>query len=379
MRRVKCTKRFKWKQRVEAIGFGFHTLGEPYWDESAYYEFSMREVEELEKATAELFDRCLDAVQYVIDHHLYHHFMIEPRVIPLIESSWNNDAPSIYGRFDLVYDGINPPKMLEFNADTPTTLFEAGVVQWYWLEDSAESNDQFNSIHEKLVEYWSYLKPYLNQGKLYFTCLKDNLEDFTTVQYLRDCAIQGGLDTGFIYLEEIGWNQSTSEFVGMEEDEIKNIFKLYPWEWLTKEEFSEHLLQIPEKTCWIEPAWKMLLSNKAILPVLWELFPDHPNLLRAYFDHAYFNDAYVKKPKLSREGENVSIISNSGIVAQTSGAYGDGEFICQQYCKLPDFQGNFPVIGSWVIGCEAAGIGIRESNTLITDNHSRFIPHLIKD
>jgi glutathionylspermidine synthase len=377
MERINCPVRNDWKKRVEEIGFGFHTIDGTYWDESAYYQFSMREVNELETATAELFDRCLDAVQYVIDNKLYDLFKIDPKFIPLIETSWNDDAPSIYGRFDFVYDGRHAPKMLEFNADTPTSLFEAGVVQWYWLEDVKPGSDQFNSIHEKLVGYWKTLIPYLNEGKLHFSCLKDNLEDLTTVEYLRDCAIQAGMDTDFVYLENIGWNQYSFTFVDLQEKNITNLFKLYPWEWLIREAFADNLLLAPERTVWIEPAWKMILSNKAILPILWQLFPNHPNLLEAYFDNSKMAFDYVKKPLFSREGENVTIVRNGKTIAQTVGSYGSEGYIYQKYCELPNYKFNYPVIGSWVIGCEPAGIGIRETNTLITDNLSRFIPHII--
>lgn len=377
MERINCPVRNDWKKRVEELGFSFHSIDGTYWDESAFYQFSMREVEELEAATAELFARCLDAVQYVIDRKLYDLFRIDPKFAPLIEASWNNDAPSIYGRFDLVYDGKHAPKLLEFNADTPTSLFEAGVVQWYWLEEIKSGSDQFNSIHEKLVGYWKTLQPYLNEGKLHFCCLKDNLEDLTTVEYLRDCAIQAGIETDFVYLEDIGWNQYSLTFVDLQEENITNLFKLYPWEWLIRESFADKLLIAPERTCWIEPAWKMILSNKAILPVLWQLFPNHPNLLEAYFESSKMPYDYVRKPVLSREGGNVTIVRNGKTIAQTEGSYGQEGYIYQQYCELPNFKYNYPVIGSWVIGCEPAGIGIRETNTLITDNLSRFIPHII--
>ncbi|MDP4271737.1 MAG: glutathionylspermidine synthase family protein [Bacteroidota bacterium] len=377
MRRIKCKTRDDWKKKVEEIGFGFHSIGDVYWDETAYYSFNMSQVEVLEQATQELFDRCLDAVQHVIDHKLYSLFHIPEQYIPLIEQSWNDDLPSIYGRFDFAYDGVNPPKMLEFNADTPTSLFEASVVQWFWLEDIQRGSDQFNSIHEKLIAYWKYLKDYLHKGPLYFCCLKDNEEDLTTVEYLRDCAIQAGLETEFIYLEDIGWDTETQSFVDMECRPIPNLFKLYPWEWLINEEFGKHILTSATKTIWIEPAWKILLSSKAILPILWKLFPDHPNLLPAYFESTPFKYDFVKKPIYSREGENVTIVKMQQVLAQTYGNYGEEGYIFQQYNPLPEFEYNYTVVGSWVIGCEPAGIGIRESKSLITDNLSRFVPHII--
>lgn len=378
MRRINAVIRNDWKTKVEQLGFSFHTIDDTYWDESAYYLFDKQEVDVLEKATAELFDRCLDAVQYVIDHKLYDLFKIDKQFIPLIEASWNDDYPSIYGRFDLVYDGNYAPKMLEFNGDTPTSLFEASVVQWYWLEDMQPGADQFNSIHEKLIDYWKYLADYLNKGRLYFTCLKDNDEDLVTTEYMRDCALQAGLDTEFIYIEDIGWNNNTRNFVDLKEAPMPNIFKLYPWEWLVKDEFGKNILIDNLKTCWIEPAWKMLLSNKAILVILWKLFPNHPNLLAAYFDNENeLKYDYVKKPLLSREGANITIVRNGNLTASTDGDYGAEGYIFQQYYPLPFFRDNYPVIGSWVIGCEPAGIGIRETKGLITDNLSRFIPHMM--
>ena len=375
MKRINTVYRDNWKAKVEQLGFGFHTMGGTYWDESVYYQFTNEEVEVLENATVELFNRCLEAVQYVIDNKLYSQFKIDPRFIPMIESSWNDEHPSIYGRFDLVYDGNDDPKMLEFNGDTPTSLFEGSVVQWYWLEDLMPGSDQFNSMHEKLIAYWKELIAYLKPGSIHFACLKDNDEDLTTVEYLRDCAIQAGLDTRFIFIEDIGWNNVSNNFVDLDNVPIKNIFKLYPWEWLTKDTFGNNILNDSLQAFWIEPIWKMLLSNKAILPILWKLFPDHPNLLPSYFESDPLKYDYVKKPLLSREGENITIVKNGITMESTKGDYGAEGYIYQKYCPLPVFNGNYPVIGSWVIGCEPAGIGIRETKTLITDNLSRFVPH----
>jgi len=323
---------------------------------------------------------CLKAVRFVINHKLYNKLAIPEAFIPFIEKSWYADRPVIYGRFDLRYDGVNPPQMLEFNADTPTSLFEASVVQWFWLQDTFPDQDQFNSIHEKLIAQWTYLKPWYNPGKLYFSCVKENPEDYTTVEYLRDCAIQAGLETGFIYMEDIGYDTDKLIFVDLDGNEIKNLFKLYPWEWMVKEEFGPMLLTEKNNINWTEPPWKMILSNKAILPILWQLFPGHKNLLEAYFEEDIKQKSisdFVKKPKLSREGANIEIYKNSKMIASSGGEYGEEGFIHQKFNPLPEFDSNYPVIGSWIIGNEPAGIGIRESKSLITDNLSRFVPHLI--
>lgn len=158
---------------------------------------------------------------------------------------------------------------------------------------------------------------------------------------------------------------------------MRNIFKLYPWEWLLKDEYGQHIGLTVENTFFIEPAWKMLLSNKGILPILWELNPGHPNLLPAYFDPSKL-EWHVKKPFYSREGANISIVTETETVEESGGKYGEEGFIYQELALLPKFDGNHPVIGSWVIDGESAGIGIRESTSLITNNLGRFVPHRMK-
>ena len=407
MQRITIPPRNNWQKAVEQLGFGFHTTNVPYWDESAYYAFSMDEILLIEKASAELWDLCLGAVQHVIDNNLYSRFAIPPAFIPYIERTWMEDHPSIYGRFDLCYrDG--QVKMLEFNADTPTSLYEAGIVQWFWLQDFDKAKDQFNSIHERLIAYWKYARPYLYPGQptahpagqgattvhpagqgsstvhsggpaapiVHFTCVKQSLEDLTNTEYIRDCAIQAGLDTKLLFIDDIGWDTKDQVFVDMQDQPIRNIFKLYPWEWMVVEEFGANILNDRSKALWIEPAWKMILSNKAILPVLWELYPDCPYLLPAYFEPDRLTD-YVRKPILSREGANIELIRGNTILQQTEGDYGEEGHIYQQLFTLPSFDGNYPVLGSWIIGQEPAGMGIREADNLVTDNLSRFIPHLI--
>ncbi len=378
MKRHTINPRVDWQNKVENIGFGFHSLDSKYWDEFVFYELSMKEVETIELATNALWKICLEAVQFVIDEKLYAQFHIPEWFIPQIEDSWNNDAPAIYGRFDFSFKkGV--PKLLEFNADTPTSLFESSVVQWYWMQDCYPNNDQFNSIHEKLIGYWKYLRDYLYNDILYFTCAKDNLEDLTTTEYMRDCAIQAGLETKFLFIDEIGWDTNDLKFLDLENHPIKNIFKLYPYEWLINEDFGRNIIEDKNKAYWIEPAWKMILSNKAILPILWQLNKGHQNLLESYFESEGYllGLNYVKKPLLSREGQNIRIVDYGSTIAETTGDYGEEGFIFQELCPLPEFDKNYPLVGSWIVGQESAGIGIRESENLITDNLSRFVPHII--
>lgn len=354
---------------------GYHTIdGEIYWDESACYSFSSAEIDELDTATATLQEMCIAAVEHVITYNLYEKLQIPPIAVQLIEQSWDKDDPSLFGRFDLAYDGTSPPKMLEYNADTPTALLEASVIQWFWLKERFPEADQFNSIHEKLIDGWHTIRPHLS-GTLYFSCVKHAPEDQGNIDYLRDTAIQADIRTEHIFIEDIGYDANGRRFVDNNCAAISNLFKLYPWEWLIYESFGRHLETAAMSL--IEPAWKMVLSNKAILPILWDLYPNHPNLLEASFDPGHFRDNFVSKPFLSREGNNIRI-QRDGKVTEYDGSYALSGTVYQECATIPCFNGNFPVIGSWVIQGDPAGIGIREDRSEITTNSSRFVPHLFR-
>jgi glutathionylspermidine synthase len=367
MERISIDPRPGWQTKVEELGLIFHSAEGGYWDESAYYQFTAAEIDTLEAATNELHQICLEAVQQVIDANLFSRFQIPQKYVPLIKSSWEREDLSLYGRFDLVYDGTTAPKMYEYNADTPTSLLEASVIQWRWLAERFPERDQFNSIHEKLIARWQESGL---TGCVHLTCIRDHSEDFATTVYMQDTAMQAGLETKHLFIDEIGWNGK--QFLDLQNTRITTLFKLYPWEWLVDEAFSRHLL--PEPWQIVEPAWKMVLSNKNILPLLWEMFPNHPNLLPAYATPNQLSGRHVKKPVLGREGANVTL-TMAGAEIRTTGDYAQGPYIYQALTLPPKFDDFYPVIGSWIVRDEAAGIGIRESNSPITQNTSRFIPH----
>ena len=373
MERIRTEKRPDWKEKAESAGFLYHTFdGETYWDESAYYSFTSEEIDHIEEVTEEVHDMCIRAAEHIIRKNLFSKLCIPEKYVPYIIKSWENNDPSLYGRFDFSYNGSDAPKMLEYNADTPTSVLEASVVQWFWLKDKFPEKDQFNSIHEKLQEFW---KESGFRGTVHFACADESAEDLGNLEYLRDTAIQSGFETKQVFIEEIGWNSKLKRFVDGDDIPIYNIFKLYPWEWMFEEEFGEYL-----PVCgWniIEPPWKSLISTKAILPVLWDLYEGHQNLLPCYFDNK-FTDNFVKKPLYSREGNSISIFKD-GKVTENPGSYGKEGFVYQKYCPLPEFEGNFPALGSWVVNGKPAGIGIREDSTEITSNNGRFLPHLFEE
>ena len=386
MKRVAIQERPDWREKATEFGFNFHTMyGEPYWCEEAYYQFSLAQIEQLEDATAELHQMCLQVVDKVVaSDALMAKFQIPKHVWEFVRASWRTKQPSLYSRMDLVYDGVSPPKLLENNADTPTSLYEAAFFQWLWLEDQISAGklppqaDQYNSMQEKLIERFAELKSQHGFSLLHFACCQDTEEDRGTVQYLQDCALEAELASEFLYIEEIGLGER-GQFTDPQDHIISNLFKLYPWEFMFRETFSTKLEDAGVR--WLEPAWKAIISNKALLPLLWEMFPNHPNLLESYFaDDAHPPmESYVIKPLFSREGANIRIIENGKEVASADGPYGKEGMIVQQYCPMPRYNDSYTLIGSWLVDGTPCGIGLREDKALITQDLSRFYPHVIVD
>jgi glutathionylspermidine synthase len=384
MQRIICPERADWRATAESAGFDFHTIdGERYWDERAYYAFTLDEIErQIEEPTAEIDAMCLELVGHAVDDEDYLGRLKIPEAFwPLISESWHRDDGSLYGRLDLSFDGRNPAKLLEYNADTPTSIFEAAVFQWTWLEQTIERNiipkraDQFNSIHERLIEAWKKLG---GAHHLHLAGMTESTEDAGTLAYLEDTASQAGLTTTLIDIEDIGLRDDGS-FVDLDDRAMELAFKLYPWEWMFHDAFGAKLAKAP--TRWVEPPWKAILSNKGILPLLWEMFPNHPNLLPAYFEDdanaAKLGTSFVRKPLYSREGANIALVSAGTTLVEQEGPYGTEGFVRQALAPLPNFSGQYPVLGSWLVDHAACGLSIREDENPITGNTSRFLPHAI--
>lgn len=386
MFRIDIAERHNWRKKAAEFGFTFHTMhGEPYWDESAYYQFTLQQIErDLEGPTEEIHQLCLAVVDLVAkDDELLSKFQIPELFWQAILDSWTSKAPSLYSRLDFAYNGSGPAKLFENNADTPTSLYESGFWQWLWLEEQvnlgrlSRQADQFNSLQEKLIKQFSKIAQHYDIDSMHFACCKDTIEDRGTVQYLQDCALEAQLHSDFVFIEDIGISEC-ERFTDLNNHPIETLFKLYPWEFMQREEFAPFIM--PAQVNWLEPLWKSILSNKALLPMLWKLFPNHPNLLPSYFEnelHLATEHKLIKKPFFSREGANISLLDQGRTIIDGDGPYGQEGFIYQSFHALPTFGEKHTLIGSWLVDDQAAGISIREDKSLITQDLSRYLPHII--
>jgi glutathionylspermidine synthase len=377
MERENENPRLNWQQRCNEAGFKFHSMDGAYWKETQSYAFTPEQIQKLTKATTELHEMCLKAVAHVIKRKRFEELAIKPWAAKGVIESWERRDTHLYGRMDLSWDGLQQIKLLEYNADTPTSLLEASVAQADWLNDTHPQEGQFNAIQAALVERWKLIaqnRPGLR--KITLAGMLTSEEDSATLAYLGRTANMAGLETQLIDMRDVG--HDGVNFVDAQDNPISCMFKLYPWEWMWEDAFGPQTLSTP--ITWIEPPWKAVLSNKGILPILWELFPGHPNLLPAFKtpEELPRGAPYVIKPLFSREGANIKMIEPGECAIATDGSYGKEGYIYQVAQRLPQFGEEFAVIGSWVVGDRAVGLGMREDSSLITRNSSSFVPHRVR-
>lgn len=383
MRRIAIAERANWRERAQEAGFAFHTIdGARYWDESAFYAFTLDEIEQgIEDPTTELHAMALDLVDEIVGSERRMQQLAIPEAFrDWIAASWRARDPHLYGRMDFAWDGRGPAKLLELNYDTPTSLYESAFFQWQWLDDQQRAGklpvaaDQYNSIHESLVEAFGTIAPSLARPFL-LAAVRDSIEDQGTVAYLHECAQQAGIDCERIAIEDIGVS-ADGHYTDLADRVIGTLFKLYPLEDLVREEFARWLPDSGLRL--IEPAWKAVLSNKGILPLLWEKHRGHPNLLAAEFEDGVgaLAPGWVRKPLHSREGANITLALPDGRQLVSDGPYG-GPCIRQAFHPLANFDGRHALLGSWVVGDRACGLGIREDVSPITRDSACFVPHVI--
>jgi glutathionylspermidine synthase len=381
------------KAVMEDIGMTWHTDA----DGSSYISQELVRVtrdqaEAYYLAANTLYDMMVEAGQRVIDERLYLELGIPSNLVGLIEDSWDKDDLHLYGRFDLAggLDGL-PIKLIEFNADTPTSLFETSIVQWALLKSNGmDETHQFNNLHEMLQENFRRLitgdKPlaefaerYARQ-KLLFSSAEGLAEDERTVRYLQQVAHEAGWYTDFCYMHEAGFSDDQGVF--NRDGQIADFwFKLYPWEDIAADELelTRMLGKIARHGCTriLNPAYTLLFQSKGILKVLYDMFPESPYLLRTDFE-PLTDVAQVSKKLFGREGANMALLAADGTtLASTGGPYAHHKAIHQERAHFAqDANGDNYQAGVFHVW-EACGLGFRRGGAIL-DNMSKFVGHIVE-
>lgn len=378
---------------LESIGFGWHTdLDGSRYISNELVSITQDEAEAFYEATNELYDMYVAAAEYVINNDLFHELGIPFNLVDTIKASWENDVHwHLYGRFDLA-GGIDgkPIKLIEFNADTPTSLFETAIIQWAMLKfNNLDEAAQFNDVYEALVENFKRLvtleedtsrfDEYYEGWKILFSSIAGSVEDENTTRLLEAAARDAGFECDFAFVDEVSFDDENGIFWNGQNWEYW--FKLIPWEMIAIDE-SDLALIIKniiknQKAIILNPAYTLLFQSKGIMKILWDLYPNHPLLLESSFEPLK-GKKQVKKPFLAREGANVSIINSDGsIEIQNDGEYANGKFLYQEFADFAkDENGNSYQAGMF-FAFEGCALGFRKGKDII-DNYSKFVGHIIE-
>jgi len=380
---------------LESIGFTWHTDA----DKSSYItdevvSLSESEAEAFYNATNELYDMYVNAAEHVLENDLFHELNIPFNLVEVIKESWENDVHwHLYGRFDLAggLDG-KPIKLIEFNADTPTALYETAIIQWALLKaNNLDEMTQFNSLYEALkdnfkrfitldtdVEKFEEYYKDLN-WKILFSSISGNDEEEHTTKLLQHIASEAGYQTEFEYIDKV---EFSDEGISKNAELYEFWFKLIPWEdiAIAEGELAVILTELIKnrKAIIFNPAYTLLFQSKGILKILWDLYPNHPLLLESSFEPLQ-NKKQVEKPCFGREGANIAIInSDNSLEFKTEGEYHNFKPVYQEYTEFAkDTQGDSYQAGVFY-AYEACALGFRKGGVIL-DNGSKFVGHIIED
>jgi glutathionylspermidine synthase len=383
------------KEFLESVNFSWHT--HPNQDaflKEEIVSISEKEAHAYYEAANELYDMFVEAGEYVIENDLFHELNIPFNLVEIIKASWENDVHwHLYGRFDFAggLDG-EPIKLLEFNADTPTSLIETSIAQWALLKYNHLDNEkQFNNLYNALRENFQRLvtleedtskfEAYYDGWKILFSSVRGAQEDEDTTRYLETIAKEAGFNTAFCYVDEVEFDAQEGIFYHDEPYEFW--FKLLPWEDIAIEEgeLATLLTEIiaNKKAIILNPAYTLMFQSKAIMKILWDLFPNHPLLLETSFEPLQ-GRAYVEKKAFGREGENVTIYDKDGtIIDQKEGEYDNYTSIYQEMATLNrDEKGDYYQAGVF-FAYEGCGLGFRTAKRPILEDGASFAGHLIEE
>ena len=378
---------------LESLGFVWHTDS----DESSYISDELvvlteQEAEAYYEATNELYDMYVTAAEHVVENDLFHEISIPFNLVKIIKESWENDVHwHLYGRFDLAggLDG-KPIKLLEFNADTPTALFETAIIQWAMLKQNGmEESSQFNATYEALIDNFKRLvileenvsdfEERYDGWKFLFTSVRGNSEEENTVRLLQHIATESGYETEFAYIDDVEFDEE--EGISYQGESYELWFKLIPWEDIALEESDLAMILTNiiknQKAIIFNPAYTLLFQSKGLLKILWDLYPDHPLLLESSFEPLE-GQKQVKKPIFGREGGNVSILDeNANAIESVEGDYENHKMVYQAYTELATDAEGLSYQAGVFYAYEACGLGFRKGGKIL-DNMSKFVGHIVR-
>ncbi len=404
MERISIQPRADWQAKNEQIGFDWHTQnGQTYWDETAYWKFTQADIAQIQSTVSDGYAMLVEAIDYVIKNKLLAYFGYTPEVSAMIESSWNDrdDETPIFGKFGLALGGASP-KIMSFSSDVPTNLFETSMAQRAWVQEVLPNAGQLNNIHEALIARFRAIALFertktreIGQGvpPLHIAVMPPAPEAETAASYLQTVAAEAGVVAKYITLDQVGWQDPYDDvegyYVDPDGDAITKLLLMYPLAYLINDDFGAALVDLVTtgEVQIIEPAWKLLASNKRLLATMWERNAYHPALLNTVPATSgtaagllLGTNGYVSKPYSGFDGQNIQVFNADATKAdETAGSFAADDRVLQQRASLTETGGVFMAVDAWVIdNGNVVALGVREADTPILDSAARFVPHIVE-
>lgn len=387
MRRITMKARADWRPGLRKYPYGVRAMGAgARWREDVRYEFTAQQIDLIESVADELYGMLREATRAAVEGRLFQPLGIRPEAARLVEASWhdywaggrlNERSGGLVCRLTLAYDGRDSVKLLSCNADCPEGLFAASVIQWNWLEAMFADADQFNGLHEALVERWEELaRGVAGREHLHLTCLTPDPAREGELVYLAATAEEAGIGASLLPIQSIGWDGQ--RFRGLEGEAITWLGKQYPWEAMVDDAFGQHLRTGGMGV--LEPLWRWLPSNHGILALLWHLYPQHPNLCRAGADEAALGgaEAITVRTHLGLDHAATRMTEHGQVVADTGPSENPGGFVWFETPHIFHQEGTHAVLDCWIVGDKCLGMSVRESEDPRVGPESAIVPHLFR-
>lgn len=388
MKRIITPNWHNWQQELQDVGVpnpiykAERGTTESDWLDGVAYSFTRDEIAQLKEATLTVNKLMLNAVNEAVNRpDIMLKMAIPESSHDLFKESWESMDKNLVGRMDWSFDADGTPKLLEINGDSVQGLVLAGPGQLAYLEAVHKSKGkQWNDIAVALESAFGRMSL---PDTLYFTGDLEDQADILEISFIEERARVAGLNTRFISLEDIGIT-NTGRFADLGDDIIEAILVYQPWEWTLDTPFGDYFLHGNDPKCtMIEPAWRMLVSNKGLMALMWEMYEGHENLLPTFIDYDARADGleedYAQKPIYGFEAANVTLVESGQVIAENPDSEADSSdgYVYQGLCPLPEFDGKYAQVCTWMIADQAAGLSVKESDGLISDYFSPTVPHII--